>query len=143
MATTRAAQLAIIGMPGTGKTTLADAMAEALNTDVAHTDMFKDLAWEDQAEASMDLLRGRHRPLILEGITVARMFRRGFLPDCVLHLAGRGTIESPQLLSLITNGLLDYDTALVRGHVGRVIHCPERPALETVLFLMGTLGPED
>jgi hypothetical protein len=52
-------------------------------------------------------------------------------------------LASPQLLALMNNGLLDYDLALVRGHCGRVLHVPERASADTVLWLMGTLGPED
>jgi hypothetical protein len=137
---TTKAQLAIIGLPGTGKTTLADALGAALELPVLHTDDFAGLKWAVQADAAMEAIPARG---IVEGVTVARLFRRGFLPECVVYLAGGGRLASPQLLALMNNGLLDYDLALVRGHCGRVLHVPELASADTVLWLMGTLGPED
>lgn len=139
--TTTKAQLAIIGLPGTGKTTLARALGQALQLPVLHTDEYNGLAWKAQADAVLADVPDRG---IVEGVTVPRLFRRGFLPQCVVFLAGSGgRPASPQLLSLNTNGLLDYDLALSRGHCGRVLHVPERADVDTVLWLMGTLGPED
>jgi shikimate kinase len=141
---TTPATLAIIGMPGTGKTTLANAIGDVLRLDVFHTDDFKDLPWSQQADHAMATIPNfaKAGAFIIEGITVARLFRRGFLPDCVIYFAGGGAIASPSLQSLLVRGLLDYDKALVRGHVGRVLHVPEHADSETVLWLMGTLGPE-
>ncbi len=122
------AQLAIVGLPGTGKTTLATALGAALGLPVLHTDDFKALPWDVQAAAALEAAPQRG---IVEGVTVARLFRRGFVPDCVVHLVGNGGRTSAgSMRSLIQNGLHEY--------TGRVLHVPERPSVEDVLRLLGT-----
>lgn len=117
------AQLAIVGLPGTGKTTLADGLGTALGLDVLHTDEFKDFPWDTQADLALTSAPGFG---IIEGITVARLFRRGFKPDCVVRILGG---SNPSMASLIKRGLDEYE--------GRVVVVPHRPKLDTVLWALG------
>ncbi len=119
------AQLAIVGLPDVGKTTLANKLGPALGLPVLCTDVFMTLPWADQADAAMELVRPR---CIIEGITVARMFRRGFNPDCVLYVLG-GDAHLKAIASLVKRGLEEYS--------GRVVCLPWRPGLDTALALIG------
>lgn len=118
------AQLAIVGQPGVGKTTLASALGEHLGLHVVSTDMFMVLPWVEQADAAMLAVPERG---IIEGITVARLFRRGFVPDAVLYVLGG---ENKSIASLIKRGLEEYS--------GRVVCLPWRSGLDTALWALGS-----
>lgn len=122
-----AAQLAIVGVPGCGKTTLAFKLATVFQLPVFGTDAFVDEPWDNQPAL---VLEAWSRWGIIEGITVARLFRRGFKPDCVLWiLGGDAGKQTASLRSLIDRGLSEYD--------GRVVTVPYRPKLDTVLWALG------
>jgi dephospho-CoA kinase len=91
--------IAIMGLPGSGKTTLAATMGL---TPVVNTDEFRNLPWADAPAAVMLAIEAR-RPEVVEGITVARLFRRGFKPRTVIHCLGG--INMPSIASLIKRGL--------------------------------------
>jgi adenylate kinase family enzyme len=119
--------LAIVGLPGAGKTTLAKALGAHLGLPVLHSDEYNELPWEEQADAVLAAIPARG---IVEGVTVPRLFRRGFAPDAVVYILG-GTAGSRtnSLRSGIDRGLREYG--------GRVITVPHRPALDTVLWALG------
>ncbi len=122
------AQLAIVGLPGCGKSTLSWKLGSALGLDVVHTDDMKGLPWSEQPDAVMSLVRAQ---CIVEGFTVCRMFKRGFEPDCVLYVLGSDAARTPKGLR----------TQLERGldlYAGRVITLPKWPSLETALWALGT-----
>lgn len=126
------AQLAIVGLPRTGKTTLALGLGDALDLPVLHTDDFRDMPWEDQADAAMLAVPARG---VVEGITVARMFRRGFDPDCVLWVMGAtGAPSDRALRSLLARGVGEYED---RG--GRVLRLTMRPSVDAALWAIGAL----
>lgn len=125
------AQLALIGLPGVGKTTLANELGKHLGLPVLHTDDFKELPWAEQADAAMAAAPVRG---IIEGVTVARMFRRGFHPDCVVHVTGG---DNPSMLTLTLNGIVDYERACDSRGYGRVIYLPVFADLDTMLFMLG------
>lgn len=123
------AQLAIVGLPGSGKSTLALALGRALGIDVLPTDAWMNIPWAEQADAAVLALPAHS--CIVEGITVARMFKRGFEPDCVIYILGGDPARSKNSLrSLIENGLNLYS--------GRIITLPQWPSLETALWALGT-----
>ena len=67
-------KICITGGPRTGKTTLADQLAEAMKLRAWHTDDHKDQPWEDQALSAADYIEeGKAR--IIEGVSVARGLR--------------------------------------------------------------------
>lgn len=125
---------AIVGLPGTGKTTLGNALAAHLGLGCCHTDQFMTVPWSEQADEAM-----RYMPVrgLVEGITVARLFRRGFTPDCVIHLTGHSEFgyslaakaASRALGSLVRRGLSEY--------AGRVLTLPARPDVAAVLRAIG------
>jgi hypothetical protein len=124
---TTKAQLAIVGLPRTGKTTLAVGLADALDLPVLHTDDFKDQPWEDQANAAMLAVPARG---LIEGVTVARMFRRGFRPDAVLWIMGTtGAPSDRSLRALLVRGMTEYD--------GRILRLPMRPTVDAALWALG------
>lgn len=124
------AQLAVVGLPRTGKTVLSLALGDALDLPVLHTDDFRRLPWEEQADASMLAVPARG---IVEGITVARMFRRGFAPDAVLWIMGTtGAPSDKALRSLLARGVGEYED---RG--GRVLRLPMRPSVDAALWALG------
>lgn len=122
------AQLAILGLPGSGKTTLALALGAVLELPVLHTDEFQSEPWEK----APDLVMARLQPVcIVEGITVARLFRRGFKPDCVIRiLGGAENKRRASLQSLIKRGLDEYE--------GRVVVLPNRPSVLTAMRALGS-----
>ncbi len=114
--------VAILGLPGSGKTTLANKLANALNLTVLHTDDFKSMPWSKAADAAMAAIaNGTYG--VVEGITVARLFRRGFEPSLVLVLAGGKPM--PAMSSLISRGLREYR--------GVRLHLVGRPPVSEVL----------
>lgn len=129
---TAKAQLAIVGLPGSGKTTLSIKLVNALNLTALHTDDYAWVSWAEQPDAAMagiaELLPDGG---IVEGFTVCRMFKRGFEPDCVLYILGCDEKRTPKGLR----------TQLERGldlYAGRVITLPKWPSLETALWALGT-----
>lgn len=121
------AQLAIVGLPGCGKTTLADKLGAHLGLRVLHTDDYRGLPWEEQADACVVALPGWG---VVEGVTVCRLFKRGFEPDCVLWILGGDPARSPVgLRTQLENGLAVYG--------GRIVTLPEKPSLETALWALG------
>lgn len=129
------AVLAITGLPGSGKTTLGCALAAALNLQELHTDAYKDAPWDEQPERALATLQRigfdpRGNGWLVEGITVARMFRYGFRPDCVLHLLGGR--EHPGLPALLQRGLVDF-----RNTNGRIVTLPQYPSVRAALLALG------
>lgn len=121
------AQLAIVGLPQTGKTTLGNALAAHLGLGCCHTDQFMNVPWSEQADEAMKYMPVRG---IVEGITVARLFRRGFEPDCVVHLVSDPSwVRTGSMASLVRRGLSEYR--------GRVITLPAKPKLTTALAALG------
>jgi adenylate kinase family enzyme len=105
--------IAIVGLPRSGKTTLSELIAESVGLSVLHTDDFRKLPWDKAADAALAAISGHG---IVEGITVARLFRRGFKPDLVIHLTGGRQL--PSMESLIKRGLSEYTgtTIHIKGH---------------------------
>ncbi len=74
--------IAIMGLPGSGKTYLGNKLSLALGLDIIHTDVLKAIPWADQADGAMALLDGFTG--IVEGVVVQRLFRRGLVPVLTL-----------------------------------------------------------
>jgi hypothetical protein len=126
----RVATLAIVGLPGCGKTTLADKLGAALGLAVVHTDMYRDASWEVQPTLCMGEVACTHDSLVVEGLTVCRMFKRGFEPDAVIYILGSDPARTPKgLRTQLENGLNLY--------AGRIITLPKWPSLETALWALG------
>jgi hypothetical protein len=124
------AVLAITGLPGAGKTTLADALGVALNLPVMHTDDYKDQPWAEQAPlCTARLLEAYPFSCIVEGLTVARMFRYGFRPHAVIHILGGREPVSASLRSLVSNGMIAFN--------GRIVTLPKHPSVREALSALG------
>lgn len=77
--------IAIIGAPGSGKTTLANNLSKYYGLSVLHTDDFKHHRWAWQPILAVREYCNNYN--IIEGVTVARMLRSKFIfPDYVIHL---------------------------------------------------------
>lgn len=83
------ARVLIAGGPGTGKTTLADAIAQPLTV---HTDDLLDVPWSEQRGAVTAWAAANRDAAawLIEGVTIARCLRHGELldqgPTLVLYL---------------------------------------------------------
>lgn len=128
------AVIGIIGLPGCGKTTLALELGRRLELPVLHTDKYRDAPWAHQADLAV--LAAPERGIV-EGLTVARMIRRGFHPDCLLLVdcPPMGVGEN-SLYAIITNGVREYENTL-STLPGRVIRLPRFPSPSAVLTSMG------
>jgi adenylate kinase family enzyme len=95
--------LAITGLPGTGKTTFAS----VFSFPIIHTDEFRNLPWEQQPravlEAIEDLYADGHDMIVVEGVIVARILSRGFVPDLLFYFdgPGRGVNSMPWIRSKV------------------------------------------
>ena len=79
-------RILIIGAPGSGKTTLADAIGTKFKVPVVHTDDYIDKVpfW-----AVPDLLieiYGDYDKIVIEGVQAARLLTRDYNPDLVVYL---------------------------------------------------------
>lgn len=110
--------IGVTGLPGTGKTFVAQQLKQYLGLEVFHTDRFKHLAWDEQPAANMDCMEPE---CIIEGVTVARMLSRGFMPDLLIYLEGpgRGIKSMPWVEAKVR--------AYERAGVGRVIRLNQLP----------------
>ena len=68
-------RIAIVGVPGAGKTSLATQLGKQHQIPVRHTDALRSLSWKGQGAASAALLN-EGSEWILEGVQVARGLRR-------------------------------------------------------------------
>ena len=82
----------VVGPPRTGKSTAADFIAHALNLPLYHSDVYKELPWDEQKQVVGKLIRSLSG-FVFEGCTVSRalnMFREtnpSFKPcDTVFYL---------------------------------------------------------
>jgi hypothetical protein len=70
-------RILIIGGPRTGKTTLADALAQAMGAPVSHADDVKRATWSDVSEALSGWLgRALPGPWLCEGVALPRALRK-------------------------------------------------------------------
>lgn len=76
-------RVAIVGGPGTGKTTLASFVH---NRPVLGTDEFKGLAWEEVPAAVIERAAGIGPAFVVEGVMTARALRKGLIVDAVVVL---------------------------------------------------------
>ena len=71
------ARIAIIGGPGTGKTTEARALSERLSLEPCHADQWTGLPWPDQSKQVVTWLAAQgESPFVIEGCMVARGLRK-------------------------------------------------------------------
>jgi GTPase SAR1 family protein len=68
-------QIAIVGVPGSGKTTLASQLAKEHDLRAMHTDDLRGDSWSLQATRTAQLLN-QPGSWIIEGVTVARGLRK-------------------------------------------------------------------
>jgi adenylate kinase family enzyme len=115
--------VAILGLPKSGKTTLAESLSKLHGASVLHTDDYKHLPWKDAPDAILARYTA-DGPDIIEGITVARMFRRGLRPKAVVYIAGGPPM--PQMAGLIKRGLTEIDHSVPLLQIG------ERPSVAYV-----------
>lgn len=94
--------IAIVGLPGSGKTTLANRMGQDMELPVTHTDVLKELPWDEQAIAALQLLQGFSG--IVEGVTVQRLFRKGLVPTLTLVMPNPPNI--PKTHAALISGLV-------------------------------------
>lgn len=120
-------RIGITGLPGTGKTQVANTLSKYLDLEVQHTDAYKHMLWEEQPVAAMDKLLPA---CIIEGVTVARMLKRGFNPDVLIYLVGpgRGVRSMPWLQT--------YVRLYEESAVGRVVRMSQLPTDLTLMNVM-------
>lgn len=131
------ATVAIVGLPGCGKTTLAAELGRRLCLPVLNTDKFRDSPWDMQADLAMLALPEQG---VVEGVTVSRMMRRGFHPDCLIHIAGGREPINAGLRTLITNGTVEYTNSL-HDLPGRVVLLTKYPNPDAAILSLNNATP--
>ncbi len=77
-------RIAIVGGPGTGKTTLSKWAGS--HRPVLGTDEYQTMPWEDVPRHVINKTRTLGRKFVVEGVHVARALRKGLEVDAVIHL---------------------------------------------------------
>lgn len=126
--------IAVTGLPGTGKTYATQLISDYLRLPVLNTDKFRDLPWDQQPDAAIQQVGPQ---VIVEGVTVARMLTRGFIPDVLLYLEGEG--KGVRSMPWLKRNVELYE----RAHVATVLRMPERPIESTILDAIHHVVPDD
>lgn len=79
----------VIGMPRTGKTTLAKKLAAETGAALLHTDDYIDRPWAQIPQAILTAARKVDGNLIIEGCAAVRLLKRGMRPDRVVFCRGK------------------------------------------------------
>jgi len=100
-------RIGITGTVGAGKTTLASSLSPTHS--IYHTDDLKHLPWKQQPLEWLEELNSLEEPFVVEGITVARMCRKGLQLDILIVLTEpRKELTKKQIaLSKAVNTIVD------------------------------------
>ncbi len=87
-------RIAIIGVPRSGKTTLATRLAERLGYPLVHSDDQIGVGWGNQKAFTLEAIAMHGENVIAEGVTVARILNQ-WKPDWVIR-CWRDGLASPR-----------------------------------------------
>ncbi len=87
-------KIAIIGIPKSGKTTLANRLAERLGYPLVHSDDQIGVGWGNQKAFTLEAIAVHGENVIAEGVTVARVLNQ-WNPDRVIQCY-RADLASPR-----------------------------------------------
>ena len=98
--------IAVVGYPGTGKTTYANKLAEERKYPILHTDDYLHLPHSSIPGELLADLSVLGKDVIIEGTHVTRLFAKGFTPDLVVYMCGGTDNICPSIEKMVD--LLTY-----------------------------------
>lgn len=103
--------IAIAGRPGIGKTTLAEKISKSFGHKVISTDKFIERSsFKESPEIIMSAVDKETENLVVEGVQVARMLKKGFKPDLVIEIECSKECEKRHrgLASMVENSMTAF-----------------------------------
>ena len=99
--------IAVVGYPGTGKTTYADKVALERKYPIIHTDDFLHLPHSEIPAELIYALEGLE-DVVIEGTHVTRLFAKGFTPDLLVYMYGGTDNICPSIEKMIDTQMQRY-----------------------------------
>ena len=99
--------IAVVGYPGTGKTTYADKLAIEKQYPIIHADDYLHLPHSLIPAELLHDLEGM-KDVVIEGTHVTRLFAKGFTPDLLVYMYGGTDNICPSIEKMIDNDMSRY-----------------------------------
>lgn len=136
-------KICVAGAPKSGKSTLAQKLASAINYEVVSTDdWIGKVGFREAPEAIIKYITGKD-DIIVEGVNAARMLNKGFTPDLVVYLQGGSTLSQHKSMKAIAR---DRVEKFKKAYPLRVIevdgHAGIKDAVDQVVARLPKSGPK-